>query len=260
MPHCGSTRCLRPPRAGAKFILGANLHSEDPQVTKAQVQRFKEVLPGSAIDSIALGNEPNMYSLKSKNGKPGAVDPKPESWLKCGDAGVGVGRPRGRPGDCVVGLLRDYELEGGKGLCSMVVHTSRFLSARTPRRESPSWPRPEIPSDPSHRPRHARRPAPRSDKWVISSRNVFRAVYDAIGGYRLLAGPEWSSIAMRPSQLKWWLDSLAWTLNMVTLHHYAGDIFSNPNIEDILSEKAVVGAGGNRPCPRWLASHRATKP
>lgn len=48
------------PAAGAKFILGVNLHSEDPKLTKAQVKRILEVLPRESIMSIAVGNEPDM--------------------------------------------------------------------------------------------------------------------------------------------------------------------------------------------------------
>ncbi|KIZ07235.1 hypothetical protein MNEG_0712 [Monoraphidium neglectum] len=61
----------------------------------------------------------------------------------------------------------------------------------------------------------------------------------AAGGKPVLAGPGWSSLNMHPAVRKWWLDSVAATLNMVTLHVYAGDIFSNPNIEDLLSDKVM---------------------
>ncbi|KAI8465096.1 MAG: hypothetical protein J3K34DRAFT_438146 [Monoraphidium minutum] len=141
---------------GAKFILGVNFHSENPEITKAQIARIKSILPSSAIESFAVGNEPDMYSLKPKDGRPGAMDPKPDTWL--------------------------------------------------------------------------------NDRWVPMSRDVYKA---ASNGERVLAGPGWSNLNMRAPLLKWWLDSVQWTLSTVTLHHYAGDIFAGPSIEDVLSEKTI---------------------
>jgi hypothetical protein len=40
--------------------------------------------------------------------------------------------------------------------------------------------------------------------------------------------------------LKWWLREVGYTLNLVTVHHYGGDVFVNPSIEDLLSEKEMV--------------------
>jgi hypothetical protein len=86
------------------------------------------------------------------------------------------------------------------------------------------------------------------------SRKVFNT---AAGGKPVLAGPGWSSLNMHPAVRKWWLDSVAATLNMVTLHVYAGDIFSNPNIEDLLSDKVMVGISCS-PSRRALVCDKAS--
>jgi hypothetical protein len=44
-----------PPPAGAAFILGINLHSEDPDLAAAQIKRIQEVLPPESILSFAVG-------------------------------------------------------------------------------------------------------------------------------------------------------------------------------------------------------------
>ena len=46
--------------AGSKLLLGVNMNSEDPAITKSQVDRLKEkLLPGS-IETFIVGNEPDM--------------------------------------------------------------------------------------------------------------------------------------------------------------------------------------------------------
>jgi hypothetical protein len=69
--------------------------------------------------------------------------------------------------------------------------------------------------------------------------------------------------------LRWWLREVGSTLNMVTVHHYGGDVFVNPTIEDLLSEKEMVGgalgshdgfmmgrAPSRRPLPATAPSRR----
>lgn len=142
---------------GAKFILGVNLHSENAEITKAQVQHITRSINTDAIEAFAVGSEPDMYALKPKGKMPGAINPKAESWL--------------------------------------------------------------------------------GSKWVPTSRAIYKAVSE---GKRILAGPGWSTIGMKPKVLKWWLDSVAPTLKMVTLHFYAGNIFENPNIENLLDEGTLT--------------------
>jgi hypothetical protein len=56
-----------------------------------------------------------------------------------------------------------------------------------------------------------------STRWMVASKEVFKA---ASGGKPILAGPEWSTLGMKPDLLKWWLTQMAPFLNMVTIHHY----------------------------------------
>ena len=76
-----------------------------------------------------------------------------------------------------------------------------------------------------------------STSWIPVSRNVFKS---AAQGSRVLAGPDWSTLAMKPGLLRWWLSQVGETVNTVTAHHYAGDIFSSPTIETLLSESSMV--------------------
>ena len=76
---------------GIQFILGVNQHAESPAITQEQVKRSLKLLPAGSIQSFAVGNEPDMYSLVAKNGQPGADLPKPATWLKWVQDGGGLG-------------------------------------------------------------------------------------------------------------------------------------------------------------------------
>lgn len=142
---------------GTQFILGVNMHAEDPQITKMQVKHLRDRLPPGAIVSFAVGNEPNMYSLMPKGDFPGSRLPKPSTWL--------------------------------------------------------------------------------NDQWIPVSRKVYKPVAE---GKRVLSGPDWSGIHIKSALLRWWLSQVGETLNMVSVHHYAGDIFKKPTIEDLISEKHIT--------------------
>jgi len=70
-----------------QFIMGINQHAESPAVTKEQVQRSLKLLPAGSVESLAVGNEPDMYSLAPKMGAdgvqlPGSAMPKPGNWIR----------------------------------------------------------------------------------------------------------------------------------------------------------------------------------
>ncbi|KAI8471732.1 MAG: hypothetical protein J3K34DRAFT_458144 [Monoraphidium minutum] len=65
----------------AQFIMGVNQNAEDAELTAGQVERSEDLMPPGSVVSYAVGNEPDMYSLKPKKNLPGSLNLKPDDWL-----------------------------------------------------------------------------------------------------------------------------------------------------------------------------------
>lgn len=98
---------------------------------------------------------------------------------------------------------------------------------------------PNSPPLPHAPPRPHSAPPHRSDRWIPASQQIYKAAAD---GQKTLSGPDWSDLRFKPGVLKWWLNHVGPTLNLVTVHFYGGDVFSDPSIEDLLSEQTIVSA------------------
>jgi hypothetical protein len=45
------------------------------------MDKIKSIMPAGSIISYSVGNEPDMYTLKTKEGLKGAAEPKNGNWL-----------------------------------------------------------------------------------------------------------------------------------------------------------------------------------
>ncbi|KIY97001.1 hypothetical protein MNEG_10962 [Monoraphidium neglectum] len=79
-----------------------------------------------------------------------------------------------------------------------------------------------------------------STRWIPVSRMVYKAGFQAAGNKRLFGGPDWSDSTMEASKLQWWLDGVKDYLNMVTVHHYGGNILKDTSIQALLNDARMV--------------------
>ncbi|GBF93298.1 hypothetical protein Rsub_06030 [Raphidocelis subcapitata] len=83
--------------------------------------------------------------------------------------------------------------------------------------------------------------------WIPTSQKVYTAAASAAPRSDMLAGPDWSHVAIEPAKLEWWLRSVKATLGLVSVHHYGGDVFEDDSIADLVSEARMTSKLSNLP-------------
>lgn len=78
------------------------------------------------------------------------------------------------------------------------------------------------------------------NKWISVSKVIYKAAYEAAGWKRMLGGPDWSDSHLEDKKLAWWLHYTKDYLNMVTVHHYGGNILKDTSIQGLLNDERMV--------------------